>query len=399
MSRFPLPMTLSHTNTVENWLYNLAPSTQVVQRNLFKSFMSWVQEKGEKFSTFTPDQLIAYQQENKDFEILDSLVKPYIRQAIGTYNTKSTRYNNIRSFFVHNRAELPRDKQFRIRPEVEPIQGTLTAEEIKLTILSCKPMYSAMFFCMFQGAMDQEMITYWSQNGWDSLHEQLGQDIIKIELPGRKARKNIAPFYTFIGSDAISAVKAWLKLRAEMVKAGKIPQDSKVIFCTQFGTPIAKRNLRRYWTNRLIQIGLVSPRTENNKNRKTGKGLHEMRDVLRSLWSKSPASHTVCEYIMGHKIDKLGYDKSFRDVEFYREEYMKAVPYLNLMSSGAAFGRVEKNELDKLRSEVKRLETEKTDELVDMREKMDRMEKMFVEVFDNPAALEETKRRLKKNTD
>ncbi len=319
--------------------------------------MNWVKENGGMFSSFTPDELIKYQQEHRDFEILDSIVKPYVRQAVGTYNTKSARYNNLRSFFVHNRAELPRDKQFRIRPELEPVRGTLTAEEIKLTILSCKPMYHAMFFTMFQSSMDQEMITYWSMNGWDSLHEQLDQDIIKIELPGRKSMRNIAPFYTFIGGDAVQAIKAWLLVRAEKVKAGKIPQESKVIFCTQFGDPIGKRNIRRYWLNRLIQIGLVTPRTKDNRDRKTGKGLHEMRDVFRSLWSKSPASHTVAEYCMGHKIDKLEYDKSFRDVDFYKSEYRKALPYLNLVSSGAAFGLVELDEVKELQARLDRYET------------------------------------------
>lgn len=360
-------MTETGTRTVDNWLSNLAPSTQVVQRNYFKNFMNWVHLNGGKFAEYTPDELVEYQREDKAFDLLDSLIKPYVRQAVGTYNTKNSRYNNIRSFFAHNRAELPKDKQFKIRPELEPIQGTLTPEEIKLAILSSNPMYQAVFMSMFQSAMDQEMLTYWNLNGWNSLHEQIDQDIIKIDLPGRKSAKNIKPFYTFIGGDAVQSIKAWLVLRAQKVEAGKIPRDSTVIFCNQYGKAMTKRTIREYWLNHLRKLGLAPLSTPGKKQPKTGKGLHEMRDVYRSLWSKSPASHVVGEYLMGHKIDTLEYDKSFRDVEFYREEYEKALPYLQLVSSGAAFGRVEKNEVDQLRKQLEEAKQGQNDEMLDLK--------------------------------
>ena len=388
-------MKLKEYATVDRWLGRLGVSSRKPRTSHLTSYMAWLKERGGEFKDFDPDQLIQYQKEADNgarYDLLD-LAQKYVLQSAGTLQTKTGRYSSIRSFFSHNRAELPRDK-FNITAGngiTEPVQGTLTVEEIKNTILASNPAFRGIFTCMFQGALDQEMFTYWNDNGYSDLMKQLAEtpEIIKIELPGRKRGRNIRPFYTFIGSDGIEAIRNWLGYREEYVKRGKLPEDSELIFCNQFGTRIAKSAIHQYWIRKLRRLGIV-----NTTHERTGKGPHEMRDVWRTLWSKSPASHTVGEYCMGHIIDKLNYDKSFRDVELYRYEYTQAAPFLNIMSSGAAFGRVEKTEVDNLKAEVKRLEVEKTDEMAAMREKMDRMEKMFVEVFDNPAALEETKRRL-----
>jgi len=360
-------------STVKQWLGRLAKATAYVQINLFKAWMKWLYENGGQFSEYNPDQLVEYQKEHQGYDILDK-AQQYVIDTPGTFHTKSTRYNNIRSFFMHNRAALPKDPGFNINPELEPIQGTLTPEEIKLNILSSNALYQAVYLSMFQSAMDQEMLTYWNLNGYDNLVKQLRNDpdVLQIYLPGRKKNRNKKPFYSFIGRDAIEAIKNWLKHR---------PADASAIFVNQYGRPITKNAMRQYWVKHLRRLNIVDPIVKGTKATKTGKGLHEMRDVFRSLWSKSPAGHVVAEYCMGHSIDKLNYDKSFRDVDFYQEEYMKATPYLNLISSGSAFGRVEKTELDKLRTEVQQLEAEKTNRIANLESMIEQLSQTLSKVM------------------
>ncbi len=387
-------------SAVENWLSNLGTSTRKSQIAYFRQFMSWIKQNGREYAKDSPLDLVEKQKENKDYQILDDLVKPYVRSKPGTYNTKKTRYSNIRSFFLHNRSELPKDPTFNLHPEREPVRGTLKADEIKQMVLSSKPRFAAMFMCMFQSAMDQEMFTYWNTHGWDNLHRQLREnpEVIKIQLPGRKKMKNVSPFYTFIGRDAIDKLKNWLKVRREKVRQGKISENCKVIFCNMYGKPVTKRSLPEYWLRHLRQLGLAEPSKPGNRQYRTGKGLHEMRDVFRSLWSKSPASHVVGEYCMGHTIDKLEYDKSFRDEAFYREEYLKASGHLNLFSSYEPFGLVEGGEVRKLQRKVQQLEAEKDNNLADLENTVEELKKMLMDALNSPEALKKAREKLSNNS-
>ena len=361
---------LSDQQTIKTWLSRLSQTTRAPQLSTFSKFMEWLRADGGKFSEFTPDELVEYQKNANNgarYDMVD-LAQNYVRQSKGRVNTKNARYFNLRSFFSHNRAELPRDPGFKVRSTQPPIQGTLTPDEIKKAILSCSPPYQAAYLVMFQAALDHQMFIYWNTHGYDDLVKQLREnpDTVKLSLPGRKRNRNVKPYYSFIGRDAIDALKNWFQQR---------PPNAEGIITNQFGKPLRNYDLKNYWLRHLRKIGIVELEKGARYTDKTGKGLHEMRDVYRSLWSKSPASHTVCEFCMGHTIDDLGYDKSFRDVEFYRSEYEKAAPYLNLMSRGEAFGLIEKNEVDKLRAEVRQLEREKEEQSHDALKMFETLEK------------------------
>jgi len=375
-------MSVENSPAVRQWLAKLAPATQRVALSNFRNWVRWIHENGGEFMDMTPDGMIRFQQEagnGSRYAIIDRLVQPYLSACDVRYHTKRQRWIHIRSFFSHNRAELPRDPNIRIRAEKPPIQGTLTVEDIKLVVLACKPAYQATFLSMFQGAMDQEMFTYWNEHGHDDLIRQLAEveklpreaQTIRIQLPGRKSNRNREGFYTFIGVDAIDAIRNWLPDR---------PAHASAIFTDQRKMPLGKSSMRHLWNYHVKRLGLVPPSLKH-KGARTGKGLHEMRDVWRSMWSKSPASHVVGEYLMGHTIDVLQYDKSFRDVEFYRREYLKAAPWFNILSSGRAFRQVSEDEVERLRRELEQAKQGRDDEVQQLRSEVDRLSRNFETVL------------------
>lgn len=113
---------------------------------------------------------------------------------------------------------------------------------------------------------------------------------------------------------------------------------------------------------------------------RTAKSPHELRDLFRSQWAKSPANQEVAEFMMGHMIDPLEYNKSYRDVDFYRHEYLKALPLLQIMSSPRPFGQVDEEEVDSLRREVEKLRTGKDDRLKEVEDLRNRMADMEQQV-------------------
>jgi integrase len=335
-------------SSIEFWINRLAESTRRVAKFHISKWLNWMKENGEDLADLTPDELVKIQQNargnGEQFKILDK-AQTYVNQQTGTYNYKRNMYSFIKSFFMHNRAELPRDRSFNLRGNKPENKGDLTPEETRKVILSCNPVYQAVFLCMLQGGMGQDELVYWNEHGWEKLRKDLKGDpeLIRVDLPGRKKKKFESPYYAFIGGDAVAALKNWLQHR---------PQDSSYIFTDQMGNPVRKDALRRYWLRHLRKVGVVGAKKKgSHEGHRTGKSPHELRDVFRSQWEKTLAKASVAEYMMGHQTDPLEYNKAHRDEKWVRSEYLKALPMLQIMSSPKPYGHIEADEIKSLRAE------------------------------------------------
>ena len=338
--------------TVDNWLERLAPSTGRTSMVFLRKFMTWLAENGGSFSDYTPDQLVLYQKKadnSQQYDILD-LIQRYVGQLDLRAKSKKREYSALRSLFAHNRAALPQDPTFRLRSQHTPVEGILNVEEIRDMILSCNKVYRSVFLCMFQGGMGLNELDYWNRNGWERLQRDLrgNPETVKISFPaGRKMRKDI--YYTLIGPDAIKALREWIAVR---------PPDAEEMFTNQHGRPINVHSARLYWLRHLEKLGFIQRQRNGKKSNRYGKNPHEMRDVFRSQWEKSPAKGSVAEFMMGHIVDPLHYNKACRDEDWVREEYRQALPMLQIMSSDTPFGRVSGKTVNKLQDRIDELETQ-----------------------------------------
>jgi len=374
------------------WLNKLRPSTAKTAGSNFRRWMDWVRAHGNKFSGFTPDQMIEHQRKANNeerYELLD-LLQQYIGGLEGRPGYIRNQYNNVRSFFVHSRAELPADK-FQVKGTVEAVMGKLEPDEIRKLILSCNQMYQAVYTAMFQAALGREEFIWWNTHGLEQLREDLKGDpqLIKITLPGRKKLRFEKPYYTFVTGDGVKLLKRWMAERENVIQLyrkryGESYEDPGAIFIGQKGEPIGKLAISQVWSRRARRLGLLNHRGSGGAPR-YGKSLHELRDSYRSLWEKTGAEKSVAEFCMGHTVDVYGYNKAHQDEDWVREEYLKAAPWLNIFSSGRPFNQVDKNEVELLRRELEEAKRELRAQLEQrsqreeaVAERLERLEKLFV---------------------
>jgi len=344
--------------SVEKWMEGLGESTKRTHRWHLESFLKWVSEREGPLRGMGPDQLIELQKANRDYAILDE-IQSYVNGLKTRHGSKKTAYAALRSFFASNRAELPKDPRFTIRSDREPVNGDLTPEQIKKILDGSNPMYRAIFLSMFQGALDLSGFEHWNLKGWPELREQLdrGDRIVKIMLPGRKKRRNVLAFYTLIGPDAVDAVNQYLPER---------PLNGSAIFYNKDGDPIKKNAVRLYWLRHLERMGLIKRAMGEGpsaRSRRYGKNLHELRDVFRSQWTMTEAKPSVGEFMMGHDVDKSFYDKAYRNVDWVKDEYKKALPMLQIWSKVSPFGYADRGEVERLQAELERAKSGQSSEM------------------------------------
>jgi hypothetical protein len=172
-----------------------------------------------------------------------------------------------------------------------------------------------------------------NRTGWKRIVDELDKpDPVQVLLYRSKtSRGKVSRYYTFLGGDAKALIKQWLEMRPK--------SDSDTLFLTY------RKNDRRWVPATSAQIGSAVTSTAKKAKLVADNGssspanryhihAHEFRDLFKSLCQLKGVKNVSSEFFLGHITDRSGYDKSPEyDVEFFRNEYRKVEPYLNVISN------------------------------------------------------------------
>lgn len=357
--------------SIDSWLRRLSEGTQRRYLEYAYEFFEWLKENGGQYQGKTPEEMLDLQEQANGRACFDQLqlIQTWIQQKKTRISTKNLMHSALRGFYQHNHVPLPKDPSFTFRSDIPPVQGELSVEDFKKIVLSSNTMYQFVFMAIFHGGMDEASFEYFNLHRWQQIEPQLkrGQQRLKISLPGRKRRRNVNPFYTFIGRDAVE------KLRIHLKKRDPIKKGEPICY-GEHGEPLSKEAIRKYFHRHAAQVGVIkqytppcpscngetrrvrskagtgthkvyyicnecgakTPASKVNMQRPSlryGCNVHEIRDLFRSEWELSGARGIVAEFMLGHTIDPNEYNKIMKlHPEWAEGQFSIAEPYLNILS-------------------------------------------------------------------
>jgi len=321
------------------------------------------------------------------------------------FGSKQVYHSEVSRFFARAHVELPRDVGFVFHADRPKVRCELGVDELRHIVLQSNPLYRAVFLMKFQGGMGNEDVVYVNQTYSEYILQNLNSRVLRFDLPGRKRLKNRYPYYTFIGSDTIVAVKQYVAWAKRL--------SFKPLFMNERSYPLSKNDIHDYFLRKCLSLGLVTPfspacrdcgegttRLQKDKPkhtyyycRKCGrywrgeelgltknelcsiryeKNSHEERDLFRTQCQYAGVDAKVPEFWMGHgdEVDPNDYNKFMNESgrAYVLSQYMKALPFLNVLSE-------EPRKMDKL-TVLRELE-DRDREIKQLRDDMDSVKELL----------------------
>lgn len=330
--------------SVKKW-FNALCSTKTGSKGTQRNYLLWFKEYVD-FAKKDPDRLIAERKvhlKNDD----ESIKRKHEESAQEWYNylrnerklspnTSASMIACVRSFYKANYVDL------KLRtPQTWVIKESKipTREELKKMIDSCNNLRDkALILIQAQSGLSNSDIIK-LKYGYIREQFELGKNPIKVTLVREKEKVH---FSTFIGTDAIEALKVYLNYRRNGTKKlePEILTDDSPLLATFDRQPITStRTIHDIIASTSMRVGLKNVHP------------HALRKYFASALRNAGVNETIVEYMMGHKLPAV--KKAYFSEQELEDSYRRAEPYLSISQSSSM--EIEQTKRDILRTMAKSL--------------------------------------------
>ncbi|MDH5734072.1 MAG: tyrosine-type recombinase/integrase [Candidatus Bathyarchaeota archaeon] len=393
------------SQTLKRWLDTIMnPGTKRVYKSAFRSYAS--------FTGMTAEQLIdeALEDARKDPREKRDVV---LVRLVGFYKWLKTErikmsggkgehavigkgvsdklahvyVNSVRSFYATFDVVVRMRGRHRLpKPRVENKRMKVVAEQVKVLVDHARKLRDrAIILTLFQSGMDVSTLCSLK---YENVVEGLANNEypLKLELYRQKSGTD---FHTFIGKDAIEAIKAYL---ADMKARGVQFRHDTPLFLKERGKEVLTTNLVQNMMRDLaVRSGFVDK--ENNGKAFNQLGPHALRESFGSIMINSGVPDTVVDFWLGHSIGEMAEDYKGVQFESLERMYLEREHLLSISTK-----RLDEKEFDaKVSAKVdervealRRIIRRYDDENVELRRRIQQTEEKLSEIDRKFAELNKT---------
>lgn len=355
------------------------PSSHKQYRATFAMTMEWLRtEPG--YADITPSLLLKMQRANNHRQPSDEdptpeltipkLLKNWVNDQPVRLKTKNSRWAIVKSFFKYNDCPFPDPRSVTLRSEKPPTPSRLTIDIICQAITAAKLRDKSWLLVKWMSFQDQARLDYINRNLASHIVQEIraGKTIIRLDLLGRKREKGKRPYFTFMGKDAVDALREYF----DKERAGGWPGPGEPIWLNNEGKPFGYSMYHEIWTGLMRRLGHIHTKRRGKGRAKVdtryGFGQHEFRDVgvsyLHTNAKRDGLDLDFVHFMMGHTkgLDPNKYDRFFEDANYGLEQYRIAERYLNIISRAASV-EIERAHLREMEERLAKLEAVYTERL------------------------------------
>ena len=210
---------------IREWASGLNPNTARNYVYYFLHYLNWVKEKEYWNSASEMIEDCRKLSSEERYKHLDILLS-YIKSLKSGVSDRRNRFLAVRNFYDYHRVPLPRPSKADVSRYFRPSEldkkrainlKPLEVEEVRKIILNAPQPYKAIFMVIFQSAMGLCEFELFNTASWKKVVRNLDKEgPVRVDLVrGKTSRQTVKKYYTYIGEDAKTLIKEWLKMRPE----------------------------------------------------------------------------------------------------------------------------------------------------------------------------------------